>query len=295
MLWWLWVFALAASAQTAEIRVVDIDGSRLEIVIQAGDLDLPRDEVFDWIAAQAKAVGVYYGRFPVKKARIRITPTDGARVGHGVAYAGVEPLVTVDMGKGCTAETLQRNWVLTHEITHLALPDQANSHRWLEEGMATYVEPWVRVKQGQIPSEQVWKELVEGLPNGLPEGGDRGLDHTATWGRLYWGGALFFFLADVEIRKKTNNEKGIRDAFVGITAAGLNAATQGSITEVLSAGDKAVGHPVMMELYGVMKADPHPVDLAAIWKDLGVSYDRGAVAFDDKAPSAATRVAMSKP
>jgi hypothetical protein len=66
----------------------------------------------------------------------------------------------------------------------------------------------------------MWADLVRDMPKGLPEPGDQGLDNTHTWGRTYWGGALFCFLADIEIRKQTKNEKGLQDALRGILNAG---------------------------------------------------------------------------
>ena len=79
----------------------------------------------------------------------------------------------------------------------------------MEEGLATYVEPLGRARTGLIAVEQVWSELLDGLPKGLPGAGDRGLDRTPTWGRTYWGGALFWFLADVEIRRRTSGRRGL--------------------------------------------------------------------------------------
>jgi len=289
-----WLFSVAWAAPQ-ERRVIVLEGGQIEVVVEAGDLDLSRDEVFAWVEAQSRAVGAYFGRFPVKRARVNVRPTSGGRTGGGVMYAGSEPRVKLSVGEHCTADTLRRSWVLTHELTHLALPDQEARHEWLEEGLATYVEPWARVKQGQISSDQVWRELVEGLPNGLPREGDRGLDRTHTWGRTYWGGALFFFLADLEIRRRTGDDMGIRDALMGISAAGLNASNTGSIAAVLGAGDEAVGHPVLAEQYAAMREAPNPVDLDAIWRDLGVNYRSGSVTFDDAAPRAATRRAMSDP
>ena len=49
---------------------------------------------------------------------------------------------------------------------------------------------------------------------------DRGLDRTRTWGRTYWGGALFCLMADVEIRKQTGNRVGLQDALRTILSAG---------------------------------------------------------------------------
>jgi len=56
-------------------------------------------------------------------------------------------------------------------------------HHWIEEGLATYLEPVARAQGGQLDPRVVWSELAAGLPTGLPRAGDRGLDHTPTWGR----------------------------------------------------------------------------------------------------------------
>ena len=85
---------------------------------------------------------------------------------------------------------------MVHEMVHLAFPRVAKQHHWIEEGLATYIEPWARLGIGQLTEETVWKDLVEGLPKGLPGPEDKGLDRTPTWGRTYWGGALFCLLAD---------------------------------------------------------------------------------------------------
>ena len=100
------------------------------------------------------------------------------------------------------------DWVLTHEMVHLAFPSVPEEHHWIEEGSATYIEPIARARAGDLTPEKVWGDLVDGLPQGLPQPGDRGLDFTPTWGRTYWGGALFCLLADIEIRKRTANQEG---------------------------------------------------------------------------------------
>lgn len=86
-------------------------------------------------------------------------------------------------------DDLRRDWVVAHELVHLGFPSVDESHHWMEEGLATYVEPIARARAGQLLAAKVWSDLVEGLPQGLPAPGDRGLDHTPTWGRTYWGGA----------------------------------------------------------------------------------------------------------
>ena len=50
---------------------------------------------------------------------------------------------------------------------------------------------------------EIWQAMMRDMPKGLPQAGDQGLDNTGTWGRKYWGGAMFCLLADIEIRKAT--------------------------------------------------------------------------------------------
>ena len=57
-----------------------------------------------------------------------------------------------------------------------------------------YVEPIARVDAGNLDVKTVWRELVEGLPQGLPQPGDRVLDYTHTWGAHTWVALCSAFL-----------------------------------------------------------------------------------------------------
>jgi hypothetical protein len=187
---------------------------------------------------------------------------------------------------------LQRDWVMTHEMVHLAFPHVSREHHWIEEGLATYVEPLARFGTGQVPAEHVWQDLVRGLPHGLPGAGDKGLDHTPTWGRTYWGGALFCLLADVEIRQRTANQRGLQDALRAIVAAGGTMAVSWPLTRALAVGDRAIGVPVLTELYERMKAIPVEVNLADLWQRLGVEARNDTVVLHENAPLATVRQAI---
>ena len=196
------------------------------------------------------------------------------------------------VGRSATASDLAADWVLTHEMIHLGIPNLPRTHRWLEEGIATYVEPIARARQGTITAEEAWRGLVKGLPNGLARPGDLGLDRTHTWGRTYWGGALFCFLADLEIRERTGNRRGLDDALRGILDAGGSIAVSWPLERWLREGDRATGVPVLADLYARMGTGPQDVDLDALWRRLGISTRGDTVAFDDSAPLAAVRRAI---
>jgi hypothetical protein len=251
-----------------------------------------------WVQRSSRAIADYYGGFPIAHALVVIAPSDrgsdsGVESGRTLGNGGASSIVWV--GSRVSAESLRDDWVLPHELVHMALPSVVDDrHRWFEEGVATYVEGLARARAGELPDEAFWGDLLEGLPKGLPHRGDRGLDHTPTWGRRYWGGTLFCFLADMEIRRRSGGHASLADALRGIVRAGGNVAVGWSLEKTLATGDAAVGLNVLSELHGRMGARPMPVDLAALWSRLGVRVEGGHVVLDDDAPASALRRSLTQ-
>lgn len=248
---------------------------------------LSRRAVTAWVQAAARSVSAYFGRFPIA-ARVVVIPARAGSVGHGETFGRPVATIRIALGPATTEGDLSRDWVLTHEMVHLAFPS-VRAQPWLEEGVATYVEPIARAKSGVAPADAVWRWLVWGLPKGLPDGRDHGLDSADTWGRTYWGGALFCFLADVEIRRVTHDRRSLGDALRAVLETCGGVSSDAAIDAVLSAGDGAIGHPVLRELYDRLGTKPGTVDLPALFRLLGVRASGGGVLFDDAAPYAAIR------
>jgi hypothetical protein len=272
---------------------VAVKGGSIKVAFAPGPLALSRKRILDWIAASAESVAVYYGRFPVDSARLLVIPIEGRGVRSGTTYAFRGAAIKLRIGELSEEAHLIRDWVLVHEMVHLAFPSVDERHHWIEEGLATYVEGVARVQAGKLNEDEVWSGLVDGLPKGLPQAGDHGLDHTPTWGRTYWGGALFCLLADVEIRKQTANRKGLQDALRGILAAGGNMEVHWPITKAFQAGDAATGVSVLVPQYERMKDRPVDVDLPDLWRRLGVAVSRRDVVYQKDAPLAAIRRAIT--
>ena len=274
-------------------HTIEIGGAKVELALGPGKIAATDAELVTWTTNAARAVSGYFGKFPMRSALVLVVVADGRWVGGGRTLAGGGGTVFMRLGEGATKRQLDEDWVLVHEMIHLTIPSLPPQLIWAEEGIATYVEPFARVRAGLLSESAAWGSLFDGLPNGLPEPGDRGLDHTNTWGRTYWGGALFWLLADVELRKRTNNRFGLEHAMRGVLAAGGDNASRWSIEDTLAAGDKATGTTVLRDLHAAMGSSPHPVDLAALAKSLGVEARRGRAKFDDAAPLAAVRKAIT--
>ena len=262
-------------------------GATLDLEVESGSLarELPR--LRTWVGAAAAAVSTYYGRFPVDHALVLAVPQAGGF--HGKAMGGGGAAVLLQMASGADLTDPGIDWQATHEMVHLAVPELPRDQIWLSEGLATYVEPLARSLTGELPPASVWRDLMRGLPKGQPEPGDRGLDRTHTWGRTYWGGALFAFVADLEIRKATQNRQSLMTALRGALAAGADARVQWPVERFLSACDHVTGTTVLTDLYRRMATHPVNVDLQRIWRELGVSLSDGRVDIDPRAPLEAIR------
>lgn len=274
---------------------VAVEQGALEVGFAPGDMELSRERLINWVSRSARAVAIYYGRFPVPKAGVLIVPVAGRGVPGGQAFGYRGAAIRLMVGAASGEGDLKRDWKMVHEMIHLALPRVAQRHNWLSEGIAVYVESIARAQAGDLTNEAIWGEFVREMPRGLPESGDRGLDFTPTWGRTYWGGALFCLLADLEIRKRTDNRVGLQHALRGILTAGANHETSWPVERILRTADQATGATALADLYGEMRADPVGRDLAALWRDLGVSAKGGAAVFDNTAILAPARRAIMSP
>ncbi len=248
------------------------------------DLSVTQQQVINWINKASHAVDDYFDGFPVSRLNIAVNSSTQSKV-NGTAYSGETPTIILHIGKRTTLGDLQRDWVLVHELVHLAFPPVRSKHHWIEEGLATYIEPIVRVKAGLMSEENAWEWLITGTPKGLPEYGDQGLDNTHTWGRTYWGGALYFFLADMQIRQQTDNKSSLQDALKAIKMAGGTMQQRGTwpITKALTIGDKATKTHVLSNLYNQMKNNAVNTNLDKIWQRLGVSLKNNRIIFDNNA------------
>jgi hypothetical protein len=272
---------------------LDVGSGVIHVAFGAGEFALPREKIIEWIAASANAVSTYYGRFPVKSLRLLIVPVDGSRVRGGTTWGYRGAAIRIPLGRDAGVDDLKRDWVLVHEMVHLALPGVEEHYNWLSEGLAVYIEPVARAQAGDLSPQEIWLAMMRDMPKGLPQAGDRGLDNTPTWGRKYWGGAMFCLFADVEIRKRTNNRMGLQDAMRGVLAAGGNHEVDWPIDRILATADKAAGVNVLTKLHQEWGAKPMTPDLDALWRDLGLRLRDGGVAFDDAAPLAAIRAAIT--
>jgi hypothetical protein len=286
--------SMAASCPATATEALEIRGSTLCIAM--GDPGPGRREVLHvWAERSARIVAQYYGRFPAAVVLVDLAETEGDGVGGGRTTNDGGLVIRVSVGKNATAERLAKDWVLVHEMIHLALPEVGRSHNWLAEGLAVYVEGVARAQFGNRDVADVWAEDRHSMPMGLPREGEGGMDQTSTWARTYWGGALFCLEAEVTIREKTHNRLGLQTALRAILSKTGGYSSERELSSVLKIGDEATGTRVLEDLYDESRHAPRAPDLNLLWARLGVPDDPRTQPFDDHAPLAAIRLAITAP
>ena len=289
----LWQAPYSAFGPLVQVPV-PVKGGVVDVALAPAEGGPAQADVVEWVERSARAVAGFYGAFPMARAQVIVLPGSRRPVGFGTTLGNGGASIIVWLGEGATREQLARDWVLVHEMTHLGFPNVPSAQHWLEEGLATYVEPIARARAGFLDEADAWRGLVKGMPNGQPRADEPGFDSTRRWGALYWGGALFWFLADLEIRERTHGRKSVDDALRAIRAAGGTIAVRWPVARVLETGDRATGTDVLRVLYARLgTAASAPVDLDATWRRLGVEARAGGVSFDDGAPLAAVRRAIT--
>jgi len=282
--------------ETDEIKVGD---ATLQVDFAEGPLDLPKTTVLAHVEAAASAVASYYGRFPVSRARVLLIPVaDRHGILQGTTWGdmrGFPGFTRIRIGEHTTTADLASDWTTTHELVHMAFPSMPDDQHWIEEGLATYIEPIARVMTGELTAQKIWGDMFRDMHQGEPGAGDEGVDHTHTWGRTYWGGAMFCLVADVEIRRATHNRKGLQDALRAIVDADGTIDHNWTLPQALAVGDRATGTHVLSEMYNDWKGKPVTVDLPKLWNELGIQSGPHGISFVDTAPLAKVREAITKP
>jgi hypothetical protein len=277
-----------------ELRVHELASGTATLALLPGPL--PEADVIAWAEAALSAVRGFYGRAPVPHVTVIVRPSPDDDVGFGMTMGYSGAAIVIDVGSRTTRAAFARDWVLVHELVHTALPDMEAPQHWLEEGLATYVEPLARQRQRAISAVDVWSEWATRMKQGEPGPGDEGLDRTHTWGRTYWGGALFCLVADVAIRTQTGGKASLETALRAVLAAGGNISVGWDVERVLEVGDRATGTTVLRETYAKLAKTAAPVDLSTMWHRLGVvTHGDAPVTFDDSAELAWVRRAITPP
>jgi hypothetical protein len=275
-------------------RTLEVGSSTLELSHLDGALDRSTSDVGEWVATSARAVADFYGTFPVARASVTVIPVPRRdEVVFGKVLPESEPGIALLLGEHTSRKALYSDWILVHELFHLGFPSFYDEGKWLDEGLATYYEPIIRVRAGLYTETELWSELEENLPQGLPAYTELGLEQARDFRGVYWGGALACLEADVRARKRRTNV-GLEVGLRALRDAGGTASEVWSLADAMAIIDRALGEPTLAPIAEQHGSRGSEFDLAALLGQLGVTRDaQGNIRLSDTAPLAAVRRAIT--
>jgi hypothetical protein len=139
-------------------HVVEIGDARVEVV-RVGPEPMAGDApVFEWVARAAGDIAGVLGEFPQKHTLVLVVVGGGQSIANGSALGNGGASVIVHIGADVQPARFADDWILTHELVHISMPGLAAKHSWMEEGMATFLEPIARARAGRLPASEVWAE-----------------------------------------------------------------------------------------------------------------------------------------
>ncbi len=266
--------------------------AQIELVMLDANYTATRQNYADWVRQSAQAIASYFDGFSSEKTLIVAFPGGGEGVQFGRVVGGGGVTVALRVGIDSKVGDLYQAWVLIHEMIHTAMPFVLGRGSWLMEGAATYIEPIIRSRVGWKSEDDVWHEWIDNMPRGVGALSESGLLASSGRNATYWGGALFMLLTDVEMRRGSANKVGLEDCLRDVLAQIGNTTKLLSVADLIAACDRAVGGTTMQDMANRYVYKATPLDLMALWRDLGVELVGGRIVYHDEAPLAAVRKAI---
>ncbi len=279
-------------------RDIQVPGAVLHLAL----LDAPAPAQLErWIENTARNVALLYGRFPVASLQVVVAPTPRGRGPVPWAYVsrGGGPAVHLFINPARPSEEFDRDWSLTHEMSHLFLPYVVSRDAWLFEGMPTYLQNVLMARGGAISVEEAWQRMQAGFQRGartapelsLARANER-IGYEGIYVRVYWAGAAIMLAADLQLRHQTGGGQSLDTALEQLSRCCASEERRWSAQEIIVRLDEVTGTTVFGDLVRAQfEGDGFP-DYDAVLTRAGVQLEGARVEFDASAPWAAERDAL---
>jgi hypothetical protein len=287
----------AAFGRFAPLRVVHA-GVPIEAALLGEPLPLSPDAVAHWLRSAVDTVSIG-GRFPAERLQV-LAVVSGAGsdpVHFGMVARGGSGSVMLFVSESAREATLVSDWVLAHELSHLWFPFIDRDHAWLSEGLATYLQEVLRARGGVISGEDALTGLAQGMRSARDEGTgrdmrseSRDMHDTYAYRSVYWAGAAFFLIADVQLREKSGGKVTLESLLAALRAQDSYDRTW-TAEQVLRRMDELAGMPLFVPLSIECLSREFP-DVEPTLQALGLRADKDEPVMDDAAPLAHVRRAL---
>jgi hypothetical protein len=275
-------------------------GVAIEAALLDGELAIDGEAAGRWLRAAVELVWTSAGAFPARSLSAVIVPSGRSvdPVPFGMVARGGGASLVLMVGGQASERALLRDWVLPHELSHLFIPFLPREHAFLSEGLASYYQELLRARGGLFDERELWSRLARSLRDAARSESSGTLGEESArmhvshrYRRVYWGGAAFWLLADVELRSASHGHASLDTLFARLRSEGANARVWRA-DELMARLDELAGLTLFSRALAEIGAQPFP-DFEPTLRALGVREEGGRLELDDAAPLAELRRSMT--
>lgn len=281
---------------------VTVPGAVLRLAVLDGAPPADVDAMRTWIQDAAMSVAQVYGRFPVPSPQILVMP--GARAQEPTPWAyvlrGGQAAAHFFVNQRRPLRDYIEDWTAPHELSHLLLPYVTSHDAWLSEGMATYYQNVIRARSGAIAPAEAWQRMHAGFKRGRDSAAKGMTLEQATvrmfrdggYMRVYWSGAAILLLADVELRRRSDNRQSLDTVLAQFADCCLDPDPEWTARQVFEKFDELSGTDVFRKLYDAHVQSSAFPDLTSVYAQIGLAALGGKVEMKTDAPRVDVRDAI---
>ncbi|GAB4196902.1 MAG: hypothetical protein Tsb002_30560 [Wenzhouxiangellaceae bacterium] len=288
-----------------EVERLTVGDGVLRLAILNSEPPVDIEDTRRWVREAAAATLAVHGHFPQPEPQTLVVPVGRQR--EAVPFArvlrggGVAVQFYIDPTR--PLREFSSDWTATHEFSHLLLPYVSRRDAWLSEGLASYMQNVLRARDGRLSEQQAWSKLNAGFDRGKRgtrrsnSGGNE--SNRGSWRnntmRIYWGGAAIWFLADVELRRRSNGQLSVDTALAGIHNCCMNPGRMWSARDLMAELDRITGEDVFMDLYYRHHDLQHFPDVDSSLSRLGIKTRSNSIRMNDSMPESKLRQQIMQP
>jgi hypothetical protein len=281
-----------------ERRELSLPVGNLTLAIMPGFSPSVSAQLAPWLTTAAMAAAQVTGRLADDRILAVVVPERPSNepVRFGMATRGGGSALLLLVPSNAELESLRRDWVAVHELCHLLHPFVAREQAWLSEGLATYYQEVLRVRAGLLPEHEAWRRIYEGSLRGRDTAGSLAqasakVFESHDFPTVYWAGAAFALMADVELRRRSAGKRSLDDVMAGLSSCCARGDRPQRAEDVLARMDELAGAPVFSELAARWVHGPALPELGPLFAQLGLDGEDGRV-HDPSAEHARIRAAI---
>ena len=277
-------------------------GVAIDVAALDGRLALDGAGALRWIEGAVDVLAQSGTPFPARHVAAILVPSKGygEPVPFGMVARGGGASLLLLVSSAAGEDELRRDWVLPHELSHLLLPFIEREQAWLSEGLATYFQELLRARAGVLEERSALYRIAQALREAAGHQGDTSIvaesarmHETHAYRRVYWGGAAYWMMADVELRRRSHGHMSLDTLLDALQREGAldQVWTAHALLQRLDALSQSL---IFSQAADAARQRAFP-DFEPTLAALGVRLDDDGVQLDDAAPLAEIRRALFAP